>query len=85
MIFIIFRDFSGFFWIFFYDFIFSSKHEINKKMGAGPAWMRRGTQGHVAVPRGPAQCLRGAYYIVFIFIVNIKRFSAFPIWEGSYP
>ena len=24
-------------------------------MGVGPAWMRRGTQGHVAAPRGPAQ------------------------------
>ena len=24
-------------------------------MGAGPAWMRRGTQGHVAAPRGPTQ------------------------------
>ena len=31
-------------------------------MGAGPAWMRRGTQGHVAAPRGPAQRLRGAIY-----------------------
>ena len=35
---------------------------INKKikMGVGPAWMRRGTRGHVVVPRRPAQRLRGA-------------------------
>ena len=26
---------------------------------AGPTWMRRGTQGHVATPRGPTRRLRG--------------------------
>ena len=36
-------------------------------MGAEPAWMRRGTVGHVAAPRGPAHRLRGAIYI-YIFI-----------------
>ena len=40
------------------------------KMGAGPAWMRRGTQGHVAAPRGPVQRLRGAIYII-LFIYSI--------------
>ena len=46
-------------------------------MGAGPAWMRRGTQGHVATPRGPTQCAYVAriYYIYYLF--NIKRSSAF--------
>ena len=32
----------------------------SQKKGAGPAWMRRGMQGHVSAPRGPAQRLRGA-------------------------
>ena len=67
MIFTTFRDFSGFFRI-FNDFIFYlNRFKIDKKnkkiffCRAGPAWMRRGTQGHVAAPRGPAQRLRGAY------------------------
>ena len=38
-------------------------------MGAGPAWMRRGTQGHVAVPRGPAQRPRGAYILYIILLL----------------
>ena len=37
-------------------------------MGAGPAWMRRGTQGHVAAPRGPAQRLRGAIHIIIYLL-----------------
>ena len=36
-------------------------------MGAGPAWMRRGTQGHVAAPRGPAQ--RGDVAHIYIYMV----------------
>ena len=35
------------------------------KMGAGPAWMRRGTQGHVAAPRGPAQ----RAYVALLYII----------------
>ena len=46
------------------------------KMGAGPAWMRRGTQGHVAAPRGPAQRLRGAIYL-FIYIYYIVIINGF--------
>ena len=63
MNFLFFKDFSGFlkqFFLFYFRFL---KIKINKKIkkgGAGPAWMRRGTQGHVAAPRGPAQRLRGA-------------------------
>ena len=61
MIFTNFRDFS--------DFIFDLKtfKIINKKkkkgmsFRAGPTWMRRGTQGHVAAPRGPTRRLRGVY------------------------
>ena len=29
--------------------------------------MRRGTQGHVAAPRGPHECLRGTCDVIFIF------------------
>ena len=36
---------------------------------AGPTWMRRGTQGHVAAPRGPMRRLRGVH--LFIFILHI--------------
>ena len=38
-------------------------------MGVGPAWMRRGTQGHVAAPHGPTQRAYVAriYYILFIY------------------
>ena len=67
MIFTIFRDFS--------DFIFYLKaFKINKKLQkafnnrTGPTWVRRGTQGHVEEPRGPAQCLRGALYILYSYI-----------------
>ena len=79
MIFTIFRDFFEFFLI-FNDFIFYlNPFKINKKnktifyYRAGPAWMRRGTQGHVAAPRSPAQRLRGAYiiYSIIILIFNI--------------
>ena len=30
---------------------------------AGPTWVRRGMQGHMAEPRGPAQRLRGVIYL----------------------
>ena len=62
----IFRDFFRIFKLFFLFYFRFLIIKINKKIkkgGAGPAWMRRGTQGHVAAPRGPAQRLRGAIYI----------------------
>ena len=68
MIFTTIRDFSEVFLI-FNDFIFYlNRFKINKNkkiyiLRARPAWMRRGTQGHVAAPRGPAQRLRGAYIL----------------------
>ena len=57
----IFRDF---FRIFLINFkILNVKNNLIKaKRGffrAGPMWMRRGTQGHVAAPREPTQRLRG--------------------------
>ena len=56
-------------------------------MGAGPAWMRRGTQGHVAAPRGPAQRADVAHiYIVYsIILINIKCSLSSPYKGGSYP
>ena len=53
-------------------------------MGAGPARVRRGTQGHVAEPRGPA---RRAYVAIHIYYyIHIYKCSlSFPYWEGSYP
>ena len=38
-------------------------------MGAGPARVRRGTQGHVAEPRGPAQRAYVALHIYYYFII----------------
>ena len=43
-----------------------NRFKINKKLKkclglrAGPAWMRRGMQGHLVAARGPVQRLRGA-------------------------
>ena len=75
MIFTTFRDFSEFF-LTFNDFIFYlNRFKINKNnkklfiLRAGPAWMRRCTQGHVAAPRGPVQRLRGAYIYSIIYII----------------
>ena len=44
--------------------------------------MRRGTQGHVAAPHGPAQRLRGAIYLyisiyIYLFILYIRGFQPF--------
>ena len=50
-------------------------------MGAGPAWMRRGTQGHVAAPREPAQRADVAhiYHIYGIIPIVIKCFFVLPL------
>ena len=48
-------------------------------MGVGPTRMRRGTQGHVAAPRGPAQRLRGTEYIYSILLLYIRK------WVFSLP
>ena len=76
MIFTILGIFSVFFRIFLI-FIFYLKpffKKIKKCFGlrAGPAWMRRGTQGHVAAPRGPAQRLRGAVNLYIYYIIYRK-------------
>ena len=72
-----FYNFRDFFRI-FSDFIFDLKRlkEIKKwqkvfYFRTGPTWMRRGTQGHVAAPRGPTRCLRGVFnnYIIFTYSI----------------
>ena len=66
-----FYNFRDFFW---FNFDLNRLKWIKKKskkwliFRAGPAWMRRGTQGHVAAPCRPAQRLRGAIYILYLFI-----------------
>ena len=59
----------------FFRFNFDlNKIKMNKKRckkRAGPTRVRRGTQGHVAEPRGPAQRLRGAYYIPIVYLYYI--------------
>ena len=35
--------------------------------------MRRGTQGHMAAPRGPAQRLCGALYLYYIYYYYIYK------------
>ena len=50
--------------------------------------MRRGTQGHVAAPRGPAQRAYVApRFIIYIYNLSyIKGVFVLPyIWGGSYP
>ena len=77
MIFTIFRDFYEFFLIFNEFIFYLNRFKINKNnkkilfLRAGPAWMRRGTQGHVAAPRGPAQRLRGAYIHLVLILYLI--------------
>ena len=48
-------------------------------MRAGPTRVRRGTQGHVAEPRGPAQRLRGALYLYLIYLLSYIK------WVFSLP
>ena len=48
-------------------------------MGAGPAWMQRGTQGHVAAPRGPAQRAYVArIYLIFYYTYIYKWVFVLP-------
>ena len=82
MIFIIFRDFSRFFLILFsIKNVFKMFKKIKKitksvYISRGATWMRRGTQGHVAAPRGPTRRLRGIYiYIVYLYIIYNRGFQ----------
>ena len=59
---------------------------MNKK-SAKCARVPRGTQGHVAEPRGPAQCLRGAFYIyiVYLYIIYNRGFQLSVDRKGIQP
>ena len=75
MNFLIFRDFSGFFKMNFAIFNVKNDFKISKKGGVysrGATWMRRGTQGHVAAPRGPTRVPTWRGCDVFIFIIIIR-------------
>ena len=67
----IFRDFFRIFLISFT--ILHIKNDLNKRekgeyFHAGPTWMRHGTQGHVAAPRGPTQRCDGCALFIFSYI-----------------
>ena len=54
-------------------------------MGAGPAWMRRGTQGHVAAPRGPAQRTYVArIYLIYYYTYIYKRGLCPPLYREGH-
>ena len=72
MNFLIFRDFSEFI------FEFKSFKKIKKRIKRGfifarDMWMRRGTQGHVAEPRGPMRALawRGCDTCAYLYLLII--------------
>ena len=45
--------------------------------------MRCGTQGHVAEPRGPAQLLRGAFYIlIYLYYIIVRGIQPLVYREG---
>ena len=79
MIFTIFRDFSRFFRFYFRFKNVKNNSKNDKKrliFRAGPTWMRRGTWGHVEVPRGPTQRLSGVYILISIlYTLYIGVFS----------
>ena len=78
--------FPGFF-LFYFRFLnrFFNKNKKKFFFRKGPAWMRRGTQGHVATPRGPAQRLRGAisnfgYYLYILYSFEYNTYN--PLFIG---
>ena len=78
--------FSGFlklFFLFYFRFLIIKINKKFKKRGAGPAWMRRGTHGHVAAPRGPAQRLRGAYILNYFIITIYNKRVLQPRLDGE--
>ena len=56
---------------------------LNKAKGgyfrAGPTWMQRGTQGHVAAPCGPTRRLRGDVTHIYIYIYSGYNIYSLPI------
>ena len=88
----IFRDFFGFlkpFFLFYFRFL--NLFLINKKIKKW-AWGPRGCDVALGATWQRHTDPRSAHvahfiyvYILYIVIVNIKGYSASPIWEGSYP
>ena len=51
----------------------------------GVTWMRHGTQGHVAVPRGPTQRLRGVFnYLYYLHNLYSKGIQPSVYWKGIH-
>ena len=92
MNFLIFRDFFRFF-LEFSEFIFDLnllKTIKNDKKGvyfrAGPTWVRRGMQGHVAEPRGPTRAPAWSggdtwHYLYLIVLIYGYSTYSLPIIE----
>ena len=87
-----FSIFKGFFLIFKTVFlilfsILNNKDKLKiKKGGAGPAWMRRGTQGHVAAPRRPRAAPTWRHIYNYIYLLNIyKVFFVLPYMGRVLP
>ena len=76
MNFLIFRDFSRIFRIYFRFKSIKNNLKKNKNgvyFHAGPTWMRRGTQGHMAEPREPTRALawRGSDKCAYLYLLVI--------------
>ena len=50
-----------------------NKKKKLKKGGSGPAWMRRGTQGHVAAPRRTRAAPTWRIYIIILLLLYILK------------
>ena len=71
MNFLIFRDFSKFI-LDFKSIKTIKKYKKRFIFHAGPTWMRRDTQGHVAKPRGPtrAPACRGGDTCAYLYLLD---------------
>ena len=85
-----FSIFKGFFRIFKTVFLilFSIlNNKINKKIkkkgGAGPAWMRRGTQGHVAAPRRPRAAPTWREIYIYMYLLYKYKMGLCPPLYGE--
>ena len=86
MNFTIFRIFSDFLLIYFrFKLIKIIKIKAKSSLFlCGATWMRCGTQGHVALPRGPTRRLRGVH-IYFIYILYIMGIHPSVYRKGIQP
>ena len=77
--------FSRFFWIKFTILMLKLNNKKCHKgllIRAGPTWMQRGMQGHVAVPQWPTRRLRGMMWRIYIYLYSLIICIAFRLSEG---